>query len=156
RPSASADWCLRRVILGSLDSDRLFHSAGHRPDDLDPNARGDCVSSGDRSLLSRLETPGGILQRAARDCVMKTIFTALKLVSVMGGFGFLWGWGALGLEPYDRRLGIRLPGAIPLGIAFMLAGGLLALSCVGLFVVRGEGTPAPFDAPRQFVAAEPY
>src|SRR5262249_22296603 len=47
-------------------------------------------------------------------------------------------------------------GANPLGIALMLAGGILAVACGGLFVVRGEGTPAPFDAPRQFVAAGPY
>lgn len=30
------------------------------------------------------------------------------------------------------------------------------LSCVALFVVRGEGTAAPFDPPRRFVASGPY
>jgi len=30
------------------------------------------------------------------------------------------------------------------------------LSCIVVFVVRGRGTPAPFDAPRELVAAGPY
>jgi protein-S-isoprenylcysteine O-methyltransferase Ste14 len=32
----------------------------------------------------------------------------------------------------------------------------LALTCVALFVLRGRGTPAPFDPPREFVATGPY
>jgi protein-S-isoprenylcysteine O-methyltransferase Ste14 len=38
----------------------------------------------------------------------------------------------------------------------MAAGGTLAFACVATFVNRGEGTPAPFDPPRKFVAAGPY
>ena len=38
----------------------------------------------------------------------------------------------------------------------MAAGSLLALTCIVLFVSRGRGTPALFDAPRRFVAAGPY
>jgi protein-S-isoprenylcysteine O-methyltransferase Ste14 len=54
-------------------------------------------------------------------------------------------------------LGISLPPWTgTLGVALAVAGGILALSCVGTFVVRGRGTPAPFDAPRDFVAVGPY
>ncbi len=43
-----------------------------------------------------------------------------------------------------------------LGIIFMPVGGMLALSCAAVFIARGRGTPAPFDAPEEFVAAGPY
>jgi protein-S-isoprenylcysteine O-methyltransferase Ste14 len=45
---------------------------------------------------------------------------------------------------------------MPLGVAAMAAGGVLILTCVGLFASRGRGTPAPFDPPREFVAVGPY
>lgn len=32
----------------------------------------------------------------------------------------------------------------------------LALWCIVTFIVRGRGTPAPFDPPRQLVVAGPY
>lgn len=35
-------------------------------------------------------------------------------------------------------------------------GALLGLACAALFVARGRGTPARFDAPRTFVAVGPY
>jgi len=38
----------------------------------------------------------------------------------------------------------------------MVAGGILALACIATFVTKGEGTPAPFDPPRKFVAVGPY
>ena len=46
--------------------------------------------------------------------------------------------------------------AFPLGLVLALAGGLVALWCIVAFVARGRGTPAPFDPPREFVAAGPY
>ena len=33
---------------------------------------------------------------------------------------------------------------------------MLTLACFACFTVRGRGTPAPFDAPRVFVAVGPY
>src|SRR5260370_33723744 len=54
-------------------------------------------------------------------------------------------------------LGFALSGwTRALGIALMAAGGILAFACVATFVTRGEGTPAPFDPPRKFVADGPY
>jgi len=88
---------------------------------------------------------------------MRTLFDAIRALVYVTGFVFLWGWIALSVRRYDLGLGIVLPEwTEQLGISFMLIGGMLALLCVGTFVVRGRGTPAPFDAPRQFVAAGPY
>jgi protein-S-isoprenylcysteine O-methyltransferase Ste14 len=42
------------------------------------------------------------------------------------------------------------------GVALLAAGGVLAAMCVFNFAVTGQGTPAPFDAPREFVAVGPY
>ena len=75
----------------------------------------------------------------------------------MTGFVFLWGWMAMGVRRYDPQLGIALPvWTATFGIPFMLIGGILVLLCAGAFVIWGKGTPAPFDAPRQFVALGPY
>jgi len=65
----------------------------------------------------------------------------------------LWVWVARAVE----RLGLPLPEwtATP-GVVLVALGGVLALACLGTFVVRGKGTPAPFDAPREFVAMGPY
>ena len=74
-----------------------------------------------------------------------------------GLFVWLWGYVALTLRPYDRRLGGALGAwAPPLGWAVVASGAALAASCIWTFIRRGQGTPAPFDAPRQVVAAGPY
>src|SRR5260370_30636727 len=89
---------------------------------------------------------------------MKTLFIALRAAIFGAGFIYLWGWVALSLhQRYNTTLGFALSGwARTLGIAAMAAGGTLAFACVATFVTRGEGTPAPFDPPRQFVAVGPY
>src|ERR1700736_609341 len=89
---------------------------------------------------------------------MKTLFVALRSAVFGAGFVMLWGWAAWSLHlRYDGTLGFALPEwTSPLGIVLLAAGGALALACVTAFVIRGEGTPAPFDPPRKFVAAGPY
>ena len=60
-------------------------------------------------------------------------------------------------ENYDTTLGFVFSGwTLALGIALMAADGTLAFACIATFVTRGEGTPAPTDPPRKFVAAGPY
>jgi protein-S-isoprenylcysteine O-methyltransferase Ste14 len=88
---------------------------------------------------------------------MKAIFIGLRALVYMIAFLALWAWMALSLLSLDRLFAIPLPfwTKFP-GIALIIIGGILALSCVGTFVVRGKGTPAPFDAPREFVAVGPY
>src|SRR5690348_12302062 len=89
---------------------------------------------------------------------MKTLFIALRAAIFATGFIFLWRWVALSLhDRYDATLGFALSGwTRTAGIALIVAGGILALACVATFVARGEGTPAPFDPPRKFVAVAPY
>lgn len=88
---------------------------------------------------------------------MKPLFAALRSLVYGAAFVAAWGWLALRVRPLDSRLGFdfgsaaRLPGAVLLG-----AGALLAITCVGAFVIRGQGTPAPFDPPRRFVVIGPY
>ena len=88
---------------------------------------------------------------------MKTLFIALRSLAFMAAFLYLWTWVALGVRSWDAALGMVLPPWVRgLGVGLLGAGALLALTCVGCFVVRGQGTPAPFDAPREFVAVGPY
>src|SRR5262249_48937928 len=89
---------------------------------------------------------------------MKTLFTALRAAVVAAGFVFLWASVAETLHrSCDRSLAFEWPAPFrPIGIVLMLVGGSLALACVSTFVIRGEGTPAPFDPPRKFVVVGPY
>jgi protein-S-isoprenylcysteine O-methyltransferase Ste14 len=88
---------------------------------------------------------------------MNTVFIALRAVIVMCIFVCLWAWVALGLRTYDRQFGLALPGwTETFAIPVMIAGAALCLLCIATFVLRGRGTPAPFDPPRQFVAVGPY
>ncbi len=88
---------------------------------------------------------------------MQTIFVALRSAVFAAAFFWLWTWIALLLRAFDPPLGGPLPPwTESVGIAFLAAGGVLALWCVGAFIVRGRGTPALFDPPRRFVAVGPY
>jgi hypothetical protein len=77
---------------------------------------------------------------------MKTLFIAIRAILFGTGFVFLWGWVALSLQRcYDSTLGFPFSGWTPaLGIAVMAVGGILAFACIATFVIRGEGTPAPW------------
>jgi protein-S-isoprenylcysteine O-methyltransferase Ste14 len=48
------------------------------------------------------------------------------------------------------------PWASLLGWIIAIPALALELVCIGTFVVRGHGTPAPFDAPRRVVHVGPY
>jgi len=88
---------------------------------------------------------------------MSTLWTALRAAVYTSGFFLLWAWLAIGAHRQDDRLGWYVPEPLAgAGVALMLAGAALAAWCIATFVVRGRGTPAPFDAPRVFVATGPY
>jgi protein-S-isoprenylcysteine O-methyltransferase Ste14 len=88
---------------------------------------------------------------------MHPLFITLRAVVVASGFVWFWSYVALWTQRFDPLLGIALPAwTAPLGSVAIFCGAVLALTCVGLFVVRGRGTPAPFDPPRAFVAVGPY
>jgi len=88
---------------------------------------------------------------------MRVFFDAIRALIYSAGFVLLWGYTALWVRRYDSSLGISLSTwlLIP-GILCIAIGAPIALACVITFVVRGRGTPAPFDAPRQLVAVGPY
>lgn len=90
---------------------------------------------------------------------MGQMFVAVRTLVYVSGFVALWGWLVGAAVRLDRAAGRTLatgPVTRTAGFALAVAGGLLALTCVAFLVMRGEGTPAPFDAPRRFVAAGPY
>lgn len=88
---------------------------------------------------------------------MRKSIIALKAAAYAAGFLSFFAWIALWTRRFDRKFGWSLPpGAEIAGIVLLAVGGILALSCVWVFVARGRGTPAPFDAPRKFVAIGPY
>ena len=89
--------------------------------------------------------------------MIKSLPVAARALVYMTGFLLFFAWLALRVRALDRFLQVALPAGVGgLGVVLMLAGGILGLACVGTFIVRGKGTPAPFDAPREFVAVGPY
>jgi protein-S-isoprenylcysteine O-methyltransferase Ste14 len=85
---------------------------------------------------------------------MTRVLAVLRTTLYMTGFVLVWWWVAMRVSAWDWALlppGVRAP-----GVALMLLGAALGLWCGALFAWRGDGTPAPFDAPRQFVAVGPY
>ena len=88
---------------------------------------------------------------------MRAFFDAIRAIIYAAGFILLWGWLAVGARQYDKNVPIEFPSWMSgIGIAIAAAGGILTLLCIFTFVLRGHGTPAPFDPPRQFVIVGPY
>ena len=88
---------------------------------------------------------------------MKTLFVALRAIFYAACFVLFWGWLARGARRYDERLALAAAAWWePVGVALMVPGALIVLACVGTFVVRGQGTPAPFDPPTAFVPSGLY
>ena len=88
---------------------------------------------------------------------MRTLADALRTLLYATGFILFFGWIALRLRAYDHNFGFAFPrGVGPIGAILMFAGAALAILCIATFVMRGRGTPALFDPPRQFVAVGPY
>jgi len=81
---------------------------------------------------------------------------ALRSLLYAAGFVLLWYWVATLVRLYDDRVPSPPMALRPLGVALALVGAAVTASCVFVFTIRGQGTPAPFDAPRLFVAAGPY
>jgi protein-S-isoprenylcysteine O-methyltransferase Ste14 len=88
---------------------------------------------------------------------MRVLFDAIRASFYSMLFLLLWAYPAIWVRQYDARLGGPLPPwTWAVGIVCMALGAALALTCIGTFVVRGRGTPAPFDAPRNLVAVGIY
>ncbi len=88
---------------------------------------------------------------------MRTLLLALRSACYMIVFVFFWGWIALRVRFFDRSFGVSLPDVVEMpGVALMVIGLVIVLACASVFIFRGRGTPAIFDAPRTFVASGPY
>jgi protein-S-isoprenylcysteine O-methyltransferase Ste14 len=88
---------------------------------------------------------------------VNTFFRIFRSVIYVPLFIFLFGWIADRARVFDPKIGVLLPlWSGPAGIIFMIAGGILVLICVVVFITRGKGTPAAFDPPTEFVASGPY
>jgi protein-S-isoprenylcysteine O-methyltransferase Ste14 len=88
---------------------------------------------------------------------VKQLFAFSRSVIYAPAFIFLFGWIARQTRVFDQEFGFSLPSwlFIP-GIIFMVAGGSIVISSISFFIIRGHGTPAPFDPPIKFVATGPY
>lgn len=88
---------------------------------------------------------------------MRRVLLAVRSLVLATGFVWLWGWIALSVRAFDGRWRMGLPAwSRVAGIPLLIAGGGLGIACVLAFLWIGRGTPAPFDPPREFVAAGPY
>jgi protein-S-isoprenylcysteine O-methyltransferase Ste14 len=87
---------------------------------------------------------------------MHAVMTALRSLVYATGFVFLWAWLALEVRRGFGDWLILPSSASLLGVALMVLGGILAVSCMIWFTFAGKGTPAPFDAPEVLVSRGPY
>ena len=105
---------------------------------------------------TRIVTGSSLLSAPAK-LPMSTLLVALRAVLFATAFLLFWLWVALRIQVLDRYLGASLPAwTVALGLLAIVGGASLVVTCIVLFVVQGRGTPAPFDAPRRFVAVGPY
>lgn len=88
--------------------------------------------------------------------IAQQAFVAVRGILVALAFVALWFWLASIVRPFDSTLGSLPAWLWPLGVLLVGAGGVMAASCIAVFIIRGKGTPAPFDPPRVFVASGPY
>jgi protein-S-isoprenylcysteine O-methyltransferase Ste14 len=88
---------------------------------------------------------------------MSSAFVAARAMIFAAAFMGGWFWVILRLQPLSREWDAALPlWTTAPGLLLALVGSIGIVVCVALFVVRGRGTPAIFDAPRKFVAVGPY
>ena len=88
---------------------------------------------------------------------MSRLWIALRSIVYATLFLAAWGWVALRCRAVDKYIPLRVPAwLVAPGIVLGLAGAILALTTVGLFIFQGRGTPAVFDPPKRFVPHGPY
>lgn len=88
---------------------------------------------------------------------MRELFALIRSFVYATAFCSAWAWLALQVRPLDSTIAIAIPAAAAWpGLGLIALGGAIALWCVVCFSLVGKGTPAPFDAPREFVAVGPY
>jgi protein-S-isoprenylcysteine O-methyltransferase Ste14 len=85
------------------------------------------------------------------------LFALVRSAIYMAGFVVLWAWLGLSLRRFDSLFGLPIPESARLaGMGLMAVGAAIGLWCGIVFSLRGRGTPALFDPPREFVPSGPY
>lgn len=85
------------------------------------------------------------------------LFAAVRGLVYASGFVLLWWWVVASVRPLDARMALSISEWVQVpGLVIAIFGAAVALWCIGTFALVGRGTPAPFDAPREFVAVGPY
>lgn len=85
------------------------------------------------------------------------LFAVIRSLIYASGFVLLWWWVIALVRPLDTRIHVSIPEWLRLpGIVIAVIGVSIGLWCIAAFALIGKGTPAPFDAPREFVAVGPY
>jgi len=85
------------------------------------------------------------------------LFAAVRGLIYASGFVLLWWWVVASVRPLDARMALSISEWVRVpGLVIAIFGAAVALWCIGTFALVGRGTPAPFDAPREFVAVGPY
>jgi protein-S-isoprenylcysteine O-methyltransferase Ste14 len=93
----------------------------------------------------------------ARRKAMNRLWIALRAIVYATLFLAAWISLALMCRNLDKYIPFRVPGwLVAIGVAVGVAGTAVCLTCVGLFVYSGLGTPAIFDPPKKFVPHGPY
>src|SRR4030095_7043671 len=89
--------------------------------------------------------------------IMKDILLILKSLIFSSGFVICWGWVFFNVTYFDKYFSFQIPDWMEkIGIALIITGAVISISCILTFITKGSGTPAPFDPPVQFVATGPY
>jgi protein-S-isoprenylcysteine O-methyltransferase Ste14 len=89
--------------------------------------------------------------------MLTRLFASLRGLFYAGCFLALWWWVVARARSMDSRISFTIPEWLRIpGMVLVILGSIIALSCVAAFALVGKGTPAPFDAPREFVAIGPY
>src|SRR5262249_25832164 len=84
-------------------------------------------------------------------------FAILRGLVYAGGFVFFLYWVIIFFLPLEFPFPLPMPEwlVIP-GFVIAIVGAAVDFWCIAMFAWIGKGTPAPFDAPREFVAVGPY
>lgn len=88
---------------------------------------------------------------------MSRFWIALRAIIYATVFLTAWGCVALMCRSLDKYIPLRVSGwlLVP-GIVLIVVGAALGLTTIGLFILKGRGTPAVFDPPKRFVPNGPY
>jgi protein-S-isoprenylcysteine O-methyltransferase Ste14 len=88
---------------------------------------------------------------------LSRIFVTIRGLAVASGFVILWAWLASTVRRYDQLFHLTVPSwSRPIGLVLAAVGAALGATCIAAFAIKGRGTAAPFDPPREFVVTGPY